>query len=500
MPAVHDDGRGRGVFGRAAAGTFALAAVAAAVVAIVLALGVGDGSELDGLRIAKNARAAATGDRDPFAWSADREDELESQAALGSSHVIYVLSPDGVVASAERTARYRETIERAAEHHGVAADTLEAIIFLESAGRPEVTAGPTPEAASGLAQILPSTATELLDLNVDLERSITLTRKIAKSRTPERAERLRAQRREIDERFDPEAAIDAAARYLAIASERFGDEELAIASYHMGIGNLEGVLRAYADAGDESPIGELVAEKGLTYARVFFGASPAVQADAYELLTGFGDDSSLYLWKVKASEQIMFLYRRDRERLERTADLATAKATLEEVFHPREDTEVFDDPGEIADAISDGELAELPRDPELGWVPEQQMGELAPRLDQEPELYRALRPEALATLSYMAGLVRELSGESAPLRVTSTVRDLDYQELLVGENPQATSEYSLHTTGWSFDIRREYGSKRQAQAFQYVLDRLSATALIDYAVEPGAIHVTVSELGEKLVE
>jgi hypothetical protein len=37
-------------------------------------------------------------------------------------------------------------------------------------------------------------------------------------------------------------------------------------------------------------------------------------------------------------------------------------------------------------------------------------------------------------------------------------------------------------------------------AFQFVLDRLSAIALIDYAVEPGAIHVTVSDLGADLLD
>ena len=72
----------------------------------------------------------------------------------------------------------------------------------------------------------------------------------------------------------------------------------------------------------------------------------------------------------------------------------------------------------------------------------------------------------------MAASVRELSGAATPLQVTSAVRDREYQDLLVRSNPQATEEYSLHTTGWSFDIRRDYESKKQAQAFQYVLDRL----------------------------
>jgi hypothetical protein len=127
------------------------------------------------------------------------------------------------------------------------------------------------------------------------------------------------------------------------------------------------------------------------------------------------------------------------------------------------------------------------------------VGELAPKLDQRRSLYRALRPEALATLAYMAARVRDLSGAGRPLRVTSAVRDTEYQSLLAARNPEATGEYSLHTTGWSFDVLREYEDGRQAAAFQFVLDRLQALAVIDYAVEPRAIHVTVSERGAALL-
>ncbi|HEV2813673.1 MAG TPA: hypothetical protein VGW10_10505, partial [Solirubrobacteraceae bacterium] len=49
----------------------------------------------------------------------------------------------------------------------------------------------------------------------------------------------------------------------------------------------------------------------------------------------------------------------------------------------------------------------------------------------------------------------------------------------------------LHTTGWAFDIRREYASARQARAFQFLLDRLTALDLIAWVREPAAIHVTV---------
>lgn len=484
-----------------AGGTLLLVACAGALAAIAIALGLGDTDPLDVrvARIASTASAAARPGADPLAYKPSREAEFERRAAIGESHVVYEMSPGGVVASARRTTRFRNEIEVAAERQGVDPDTLEAVIFLESAGRPEVIAGPTPESAAGLAQILPQTATDLLGMSVDLPQSVALTERIGDSRSPAQTDRLEARRAAIDQRFDPAAAIAGAARYLAIAEERFGRLDLAVASYHMGIGNLESVLRAYAAAGDSTPIGDLVAGEDLSYARLYFDAGPSEHGDAYELLTGFGDESSNYTWKVRASESIMRAYRDDPDALAATAELATNKASLEEVFHPLNETEVFDEPDDVEAAIRDGDLVPLPDDPGLGWEIDRGMGELASELDREPELYRALRPEALAGLTYLAGLVRNESDEPAPLRVTSTVRDRSYQDLLVQSNEQATQEYSLHTTGWAFDIRREYASRGQAAAFQYELDRLRALALLDYAVEPGAIHVTISNLGGELL-
>ena len=480
--------RGRDYFARALAGTLALVVAAGAIAALALALGLGDREPLE-LRVARvtsAASAAADPDADPLAWAPSRREDFEQRAAAGLSHVIYVMSPDGVVESARRTEEYREPIEAAAERHGVDPDTLEGVIFLESAGRPNVMAGPTPESAAGLAQILPSTATDLLGMPVDLPASIAITDRISHSRSSAETDRLEAQRAAVDQRFDPEAALDGAARYLEIAQERFGGEDFAIASYHMGIGNLESVIDAYGD--DPS-----------SYAQLYFDSGIDSHSEAYEMLTGFGDESADYLWKVLASKEILDRYRDDPDALAATAELANNKATMEEVFHPENETRVFEDPDAISEATEDGELLPLPDQPVLGWEPDPDIGEFAAELDQSPELYRALRPEALATLTYLAGLVRNISGAATPLQVTSAVRDREYQELLVGVNPEATSEYSLHTTGWSFDIRRDYESRRQAEAFQHVLDRLRSLALLDYAIEPGAIHITASNLGAELL-
>src|SRR3569623_434134 len=137
---MHDDevrGGGTGFFARVAAGVFALVAIAAAIAAIAIALRLGKGEPLDlQVAVSGGATAANTTAADPFAWTPRRSDEFEQQAALGSSHVIYEKSPGGVVASAERTDKFRPQIEAAAKAHGVDPDMLEAVIFLESAGRP----------------------------------------------------------------------------------------------------------------------------------------------------------------------------------------------------------------------------------------------------------------------------------------------------------------------------------------------------------------------------
>jgi len=483
-----------------------LVALAGAIAAIVLAIGLG-GSEpvdIEIEEISREARSDTTlASGDPLVWTEGTSAELAERAVLGTSHVIYEKSPGGVLASAERTERWRKEIEAAARPAGVDPDTLEAIVFLESAGRSQVSADGTPNSASGLAQIIPSTATSFLGMQVDLPRSIALTRQIDSALAQgkgELASRLIEERMAVDERFDPELALEGAARYLEISTERFGSEELAVVSYHMGIGNLENVISAYVGGSPNGPIAQVVEANEIDYARLYFDSSPQSRTAAYDLLAGFGDDSSLYLWRVRASAGILEDWRRDPDALEAAVELATNKATLEETYHPLDETEVFESPGDVQAATEDGELVRVPSDRAFGFKIAGQAGELATELDVEPSLYRVLRPEALAALTYLAGKVRGISGEGKPLTVTSLSRDREYQDLLVGINSEATAEYSLHTTGWSFDVRRKYASDKQGRAFQFALDRLRAHAILDYAYEPAAIHVTVSENADILFD
>ena len=117
---------------------------------------------------------------DPFAYDPDRREEFEERAAAGTSHVLYARSPGGAGASAQRVARWRPQVEAAAEAAEVDPDRLEALVFLESAGREDAMAGDT-EGAAGLTQILAETGQNLLGMRVDVARSRRYTRRCSRS-------------------------------------------------------------------------------------------------------------------------------------------------------------------------------------------------------------------------------------------------------------------------------------------------------------------------------
>jgi hypothetical protein len=383
-------------------------------------------------------------DDDPWAYTSDREAEFEARAAAGHSHVLYVKSPGGIVATARRVEHWRPQIEEAAQASGVDADLIEGMVLLESAGRPDARASDDLEGAVGLTQILAQTATDLLDMQVDVDESERLIRKLGRARGPNQAARIRARLVKVDERFDPDKALAATGRYLKLAKDEFGREDLAVVSYHMGIGNLQQVLGAYGD--DDA-----------SYAQLYFDASPDREPRAYRLLAGLGDDSKTYYWRVLASREVMRLYRDDRAKLERLAALQTAADSDEFVLHPPNRTESFGSREDIDRALEDGELRPVGRG--------------------------ALRAEAYALLAYIRDGVRNVSGVKAPLKLVRTFRP----------------NVSVHSTGYAFDISRDYANGRQAEAFQFMLDRLQALNLIAWTRDTDTIHVTASREGRRLL-
>jgi hypothetical protein len=393
----------------------ALAALVVVAAAIVLVLRLSGGSE--GPKTLVPGGGNLPGEYDPLAYDSDREDELAQRATTGLSDVVYEKSPGGVVATARRTARWRPLVDRAAHAYGADPDTLEAIVFLESAGRPDVIAGGDLEGAVGLTQILASTATDLLGLHVDLGRSRSLTARIDEATTDKQARRLERARRRSDQRFDPKYALEAAARYLQMAQKKFGREDLAVATYHMGMGNLDTILKRY---GDDDP----------SYTRLYFDTAPRRKPSAYQLLSSLGDDSSTYYWKVRAAREMMGLYRRDRTGLEHLEALDDDGGAGERRLYPK--------------GVPESESKR--RDPPKYLAP------LGINLSGSAMRDYAPDPWTESVLVYLGAGTRAISNET-PL----TIR-------------------SAH--GIRIDVSRHYKSRTQALAFEYLLDRLQAWNLI----------------------
>jgi hypothetical protein len=463
-------------------------AVAAAVIVVLVLLQGGGGKAQ---RLVPRGGSPA----DPFAWASGREGSIEDAASQGYEHVLSAFSPGGAYETAQRVEQYRDQVKAAVGSSGLDPDTLEAMVFLESAGRPDVIAGNDPVSAAGLAQILAETASNLLGMHVDLPRSRQLTRQIARAQAAgdtARVASLEAARRSIDDRFDPAKALAGMVRYLTIAREQFGRDDLAVESYHMGIGNLEKAVRLYSGQSGGA-IGDLVKQDGLSYAQLTFDSSLTRHAAANAWLSQLGDDSRSYYWRVLAAKRLLQLYRSDPKQLQALDALQRAKPSAEDALRPPRTTRTFADPGALRSALHDGTLQTLPSSPRSTGF------RLSPQLAAAPAEQRALRPDALALLLYLARNVRHESGRSAPLVVTRAATDGKTEAATATGDPTNQDGTTAHTTGEAFDISRTYASGAQAQAFQYELDRLSALDVIAWVRTPRWIHVVAGPDAGKLV-
>ena len=420
--------------------------------------------------------ADSAGPGDPFAYRSSQEANFVARAAAGNARPLFVLSPGGAVATAQRVAGFRRAIDRATAGSGLDPNLVEGLVFLESAGRPQAIAGSDPAGAAGLTQILAATGQSLLGMHIDLAKSRRLTRQIdavAGGTRAGRLGRLLARRAAIDDRFNVTKELAGTVRYLKIAEQQFGRPDLAVESYHMGIGNLHQVLGAY-DGGRAVP-----------YAQLYFDSAPTRHAAAYRLLAGFGDDSWTYYWRVQAAIAIMHLYRTDRAELSRLSALQFADDAGGAALHPT--VKPFADPAALSAAYQDHAIVPLPSNAAaLGLVIDPGMGTGAKAVGAPRSLYRGLRPEALRFMIELAAQVRRVSGlPKAPLRIQSTVVDERLESQAGISDPPAA-------TGWAFSVQRRYAGPAQAAAFQAILDRLRSLNLIAWAREPDAIRITVA--------
>ena len=226
------------------------------------------------------------------------------------------------------------------------------------------------------------------------------------------------------------------------------------------------------------PIAKLVSDNALSYAKLYFDSTPLNHAAAYTWLASLGDDSATYLWRIKAAGAVLALYRTDPSKLLASAKLHDAAPSAELVLRGA-GTPEFSSRADLAAARLRGAVLPLPSGAQA----------TADGLRVDGPLH--LRAEALATALYMAAAVQAIAGKTGLLEVTAATTDsADLKTAARASHGLAESD-PLDASGYAFDVARNYADPAQAQAFQFVLDRLQALNLIAWNRAGRIIHVVV---------
>lgn len=176
----------------------------------------------------------------------------------------------------DRVESYRDTVETYANQFGIDPEILLGIIFIESKGDPNPkNKGINDSGAVGLCQFLPKTADEF----------------------------------KLDDRTNPEQSIRAAVEYLIRYKNELGTNDIAMASFHMGCGNMKYLIEQLATENEKQlPACEIVKRYHLDYPKIYFAAKEEKNPEAYDFLFHeLKDDSAHYYFKVLAAIEILKL-------------------------------------------------------------------------------------------------------------------------------------------------------------------------------------------------
>jgi len=402
----------------------------------------------------------------------------------------------------ERAARQPEVVaplERIAEDDGTTVEAArerwvrlqEADILLESGGDPEDVSSAN---AVGVAQWIYETGRRA-GLKVDLPQSNALTAQIdplkrdvawleylaapgpktnlpgsprislteAAARLPgenARLEQLRAQRRMVDERYDPEKALFAHTRYLLGLYRRFPDLQWVFQAFHGGEAGVARTLAKYMGPGWKGTPADAIRAgnrgRRLTYEHVYFTSGPTSHAAAFSYLYGRGDDHRHYWWKLRAAEEAFALNRRDPAAFRRTWESLLPGRAKEAMWYPQGPDEAFTTPADVEGGVRAGALVGVAASPNVALRPVSRGTD-------------ALRPESAGLLRLLGTEYHRAGGKDPLVIGDMSVSSERIRKLANGHvaspwppNPLLTAlpgggppgDFNYHATGWAFDIPR----------------------------------------------
>jgi hypothetical protein len=459
--------------------------------------------------LADGVLAGAPGDREYFepahrllgigAGRAELSDDIIARRAgrMIESQTFGILRDPRAAAGAQRilSPKLQGLFNKAASASGLPSSLIAAIAYLESWGDARAQ---SPSGPRGIMQISAGTARSM-GLRIVYGKRYRLRTQTRRVRTRggkwiTKRVRVRVPYTVLvrDDRLIPEKAIPAAAKYLARLDDKFGGLDWAVFAYHCGE-SCAVAMRSLTEQADGI-------RPPYTVAKMFFGASPAVNRDLYLAVERQmeRDYSPTYWFRVMRARQLLAMYREDPGGFRKLA------AEFRSGIEPERRA-----PHRLAVWLNSNEPAFQSFD-----RPEREERKSLVRAFDDPDyygfrLYTAGRgtgagdtgdrehhllasPSAVGTLAYIAFETRRLheamdvkDERFVPLQVTSLVKPLSSPAaMLVTSGVDTCDEAILHSTGHVFDINYGNLPPGEREAFEFVLNDLGWNGYL------GFIHAT----------
>jgi hypothetical protein len=302
-----------------------------------------------------------------------------------------------------------------------------------------------------------------------------------------------------DDRFLPERAVFAAARYLARMQDKFGGRDWAVAAYHCGEGCVTELQALTRDA--------LGQKQDMTVAAMFFAASPAEHRELYDALQRHmqRDYSPTYWFRVKRAEELLHLYQTEPAEFRKLVDEyrnpqnPERRANDRLVVWLRTEDVLYQNCEDLRRATGK-QLAPVFQNPDFfGFsVSKTGSGSLVSRDPDARDLYLQASPAAIGTLSYIAFETRRMfeamkpQGERfVPLDVLELVNTKD--AVTDGADRVRGVELPQHCTGQVFDLDLTGVPQAEREPHSFVLDELGWDGYLGFIqVRGNTLHIGCS--------
>ncbi len=379
--------------------------------------------------------------------------------------------------------RLQAAFRNAAKFSGLPATLIEAIAYLESWGDPKAE---SPTGPKGVMQISQATAR-----GMGLRVAIATRYRVTREKVPVKSKSGKTRYQTVthktpytvtvrDDRLSPDRAIPAAARYLAGMEQHFGGRDWAIFAYHCGPGCVSEML-------DLTRRARGIPKDQVTVPRMFFSCSPVWNRELYEAvqMQMQRDYSPTYYFRVMRAEQLLALYRRDKDAFislsrEYKSQFVTAGRAPHRlsVWLKRDDL-LFHSCDDIRADLGKHLVHAIDRPTYFGYLLH-----LDPDEPANLEYYSEASPAAVGALMYIAFETRRLHDEMhhngerfQPLEVTSLVEPEDRAR------QAGRGEALAHCSGQVFDIDYSALPPGELECLRFVLDDLGWDGYLGFVQE-----------------